>query len=409
MKAGLFIACILLIVLGDIFTSFAFNLGLPFYNFGAIIKTPIEFICLILLYKFNRFHFVYILLLTLLFCWLVGYSVTYINYGGIRDASYGLEFEGETIDANPFLSSFNILNKYFLFFALFPMFLIHENNTRFIGYCRKLFEGFHYANTIAIIIGFMFGIEFFSSYNAQGDPSIEARFGYKGLLYGINETTGVFFLGIAYTYREIFIHKKDKIVLLLLLLGSSFLTGTKGAILSAALLSAYYLFKYKRRIFYITIIPIIAGILWFAISYDVIQKLAPLFSIYFNQDDRSQIGMFLTFFMTGRNDYIYHNWVYMESHWNILNYIFGDGVLYSETDLLDLYYFFGLGAIVYLFGYYKLFFYKKNADSGIIFSIFLLIAFTGGHVIRSGVFPVFLCLYLISEYPPYNHKTILAA
>ena len=404
MKAGLLVVCIVAIVLGDVFTSFAFNLGLPFYNFGAVIKTPIEFICLILLYKYNKFNSLYIILGILLVCWLIGFSVTYINYGGIRDASYGLEFEGEMPNSNPFFTSFNILSKYFLFFALMPMFLLHENNPSFVGYCRKIFEGFQYANTIAIIIGFIFGIQFFSSYNAQGNLATEARFGYKGLLYGVNETTGIFFLGIAYAYRELFVHKKNKIVLLLLLLGSSFLTGTKGAILASALLTGYYLFTYKRNLFYAVSVPTVAGLIWFVIQYDVFQKLAPLFNIYFNQSEKSTLSTFLTFFMTGRNDYIYYNWLYMESHWNILNYLFGDGVLYSETDLLDLYYFFGIGAIIYLAVYTILIFYRKLPDLGVVYSIFLLIAFTGGHVIRSGVFPVFLCLFLVSGYPIFYSK-----
>lgn len=375
-------------------------MNLPFWNIGVFIKIPIEFLCLIVLSQFKKFHFVYLLLLFLLVFWLIGFGTTYFNYGGVRDSSYGIEFEEGGNSGNPILASFTVLNRYFLFFALMPMILLHLENENFIKLCQKLFEVFLYANSFAIIIGFLFGIQLFSSYNAPGfNLDYEGRFGYKGLLYGINETTGVYFLGIAYAYRELFVFKTRKYLLLGVLLLSSFLTGAKGCIISAGLLSFYYLFSYKRRLLYSIVIPGLAVAAVYLVKIDFIEKLSAMFNLFMALDDASPFNALLTFFMTGRNLYIHYNWLYMASHWNILNYLFGDGVLYSETDFFDLYYFFGLGAFIYFYGYLRLIFYKKKErDLKSIVLLLLLIAFTGGHIIRSGVLPVFLCLYLITGY-----------
>jgi len=405
MKPNLIVTCFALMIIADVLTSMAFNLGLSFWNIGFFVKTPIELLFIGLLLRFKQFHFVLVILAIVFLCWFVGFTTSYINFGGVRDSSYALDFGKPDTEGNPYLVSFTILNRYILFFALVPMLLLHTDNDRFLIACKKIFESFLYVNSLAIIIGFLFKIQLFSSYNPQAiNDAFEARFGYKGLLYGINEVTGIYFLGVAYSYREIFHYGKNKYVLLALLLGASLLTGAKGCLISACLLSIYYLFKYKRILFYSVVGPItLAGILYL-IKIDLIDQLSSMLNIYLTLDGTTPFNAFLTYFMTGRNLYIEYNWSYMLSHWNVLNYIFGDGILYSETDLFDLYYFFGFGSLIYLYGYVKLIFYRKtNPDIKYIFLFLLLIALTGGHLIRSGVFPVFFSLYLITGYLSKNY------
>lgn len=400
MKPHLIVTCLILIIAGDVLTSFAYNLNLSFYNIGVFIKTPIEFLFLGLIVRYKKFQYLYLIIFGLFLFWLIGFARTYVSFGGIRDGSYGLDFDDNGEGTNPVLASFTILNRYFLFFALMPMLLIHSEDQQFIKSVKKVFEIFLVANSLAIIVGFLFKINFFSSYNSQNiDLPYQPRFGYKGLLYGINEVTGIYFLGIAYAYREIFVYGQKKILLLLLLLIAAALTGTKGCLLAVLILSLYFFFKYKRKLFFIVIGPLFFGLIIYVIETNLIENLSALLNLYLTLDNTNAFSAFLTFFMTGRNLYINENFIYMATHWNFLNYIFGDGVLYSETDLFDLYYFFGVGFLIYFYGYGKLIFYKKNQpDLKYVFVFLLLIAVTGGHIIRSGVFPIFFGLYLITGY-----------
>ena len=399
MKPNLVVGCLGLMILGDVLTSFAFNLNLPFYNFGALIKVPIELLFIGLIVRYRKFHYLYLVLLGLFLFWLVGYTRTYINFGGVRDSSYGIDFEDTENQGNPILASCTILSRYFLFLTLMPMALIHSENERFIKSIKRIFEIFLYANSAAIVLGFLFKINFFSSYNSQNlDLPYQTRFGYKGLLYGINEVTGVYFVGIAYAYREIFVFKQRKFYLLLLLLLGATLTGTKGCLLAEVILTVYFFFQYRRRLFYIFIGPLLLGFIIYVVQVNLIGELSSLLNLYLTLDDATPLSAFLTFFMTGRNFYISENWIYMATHWNFLNYIFGDGVLYSETDFFDLYYFFGVGLLIYLYAYCRLIFYRKQPNVTHIFFFLMIIAITGGHIIRSAVFPIFFCLYLISGY-----------
>jgi hypothetical protein len=360
MKPALVVACICLMIGGDVLTSLAFNAGLPFWNIGILIKSPIQLIFLVMILRYKEFHFVYLIIFLLCLCWLIGFTTTYVNYGGIRDNTYGLDFEGTELNGHPYWISFTVLNRYLLFFAIMPMLLLHAQDQRFISACKNAFECFFYLNSLAIILGYLFKIELFSSYHSQpGELSSDSRFGYKGLLYGINETTGIYFLGLAYAYREIFFYGKKKYLLLFLLLVASLLTGAKGCIIAVLLLTCYFLFRFRRRLFFLIFFPALLGGLVYLIKIDFLAQMSMLLNLYLTLDDTTPVGAFLTFFMTGRNLYIYHNWIYMLSHWNVLNYLFGDGVLYSETDLFDLYYFFGAGAILYLYGYAKLVFMQS--------------------------------------------------
>ena len=401
MKPRLTIAALALMIIGDILTSFAYNLELPFWNIGVLIKFPLELLFLLLLVKFRKFHFVYFAIGVLVICWFIGTLTGLIQTDGSIERSIGANFIHTETPDDPWGNSFTVLSRYLLFFAIMPMLLIHIDNEEFLKNIQRLFEYFLYANSIAIIIGYVFKIPFFSSYNPKAEDLIfESRFGYKGLLYGINETTGVFFLGIAHIYREFFINHRKRYSLLCIVFLAALLTGTKGCIISLVLLTSYYLFKFRRPLFFAFVGPIFLVGIIYLIQIDFVEKVTAFFNIYMGDDFSSTpIGAAITLLMTGRNIYIYNNWLYMKSHWVPLNFLFGDGLLYSETDFFDLVYFFGLGSFLYLYIYMKLVFYKYADKTLITVFIFLLIlAFTGGHIMRSAVFPIFFSLFLIIGY-----------
>ncbi|GAA4741414.1 hypothetical protein GCM10023229_20960 [Flavisolibacter ginsenosidimutans] len=390
-----------LMVVGDVLTSFAYNLNLPFWNIGVFIKVPLQILFLVILFRFKRFHYLYVVLLVLLLCWFTGTMVSSLHRTNASDNHFLANFIVADASENYWAASLTVVSRYLLFFSVLPMLLLHCDDDVFLKKCQGLFEYFLYANCVAIIAGFIFHIPFFSSYNPQAEELVyESRFGYKGLLFGINETTGVFFLGLAHVYREIFFFRRKKYFLLFLLLVGSALTGAKGCIIASALVSSYYLFQYRRILFLATAAPVVVALVVYLIKIDFVEQVRSFFNIYLGDDFSSTpLGAVVTLLMTGRNIYIYNNWQYMLQHWGLLNYFFGDGLLYSETDLMDLYYCFGIGTIVYLFAYLKLIFYKsaKYRLTAVILLLFLL-AFTGGHILRSAVFPIFFSLYLIVGY-----------
>jgi hypothetical protein len=109
--------------------------------------------------------------------------------------------------------------------------------------------------------------------------------------------------------------------------------------------------------------------------------------------------------MSDRNSYIIEKVSIMREIWIIPNYLFGgsEGAnqarsLFTETDIFDIYFFFGFFSIVYLFYYSKMFFFKaKRHEDLIIYILFLIIAATGGHLFTSAVVPMYFMLYVFAR------------
>lgn len=387
---------IFIIVIGDMLTTLAFNLKWPFWNFGILIKSLVEVLLLVYILVYKKLNYVVILLFIFLIPLLINIlTLKSINFKILN--LYSANFEDVT---NPLISAIIVFNRYIFIFLLFPFFYLYRANITFSYLCKRIFNFFIYSNSFFIIIGFIFKIDIFSSYNPQAiEVSYNPRVGYKGLLYGTNEVAGIYFLALGHCYRQIFRNKENYLLMLLLVIICCFLTGTKSSLLSLLLLTLYYLYNYKKRWFYFALSASSGCLFFVSYNYDIINLFLDNLNIYldFNGFDSSLLGTAITVFMTGRNIYVYNNFVYIVNNWNFSNYFFGDSFLYSETDLFDLYYFFGFFSFLYFFIFVK--FVNKicyTPDSKGVLIILLLIAFTGGHILRSAVFPVFFCLYLVS-------------
>lgn len=380
------------VVLGDIATSIGFNLNWSFWNFGLIIKTPIEFYLLFCSLKFWRSNLLIYIIISLFIIWLIGTTACSIyNPNILSNAAINRIFLPE--DTNIYTASFKVFSRYIFFFTLSVLLYLYADNLDFTRNAKKLFEYFIIINSLCIILGSIFSIQLFSAYNPGGTiTEYEVRFGYKGILYGINEISGIYFLAISHFYREVFLFKnRKKYIFLIIVILSSFLTGAKGAMIAVILLTTYYLFRYKRKFFMWFYLPVVVAlILIITVVY------SDLITVFLNSFTKSD--SILTILMSGRNDYITSNLSYIATNWSPINYLLGDGSLYTETDFLDLYFFFGLGLILYLYFYTKLFIkFERTPDNVFIYILMLLLAFTNGHMIQSAVFPVFLFLYLISS------------
>ena len=290
-----------------------------------------------------------------------------------------------------YVGSLIVLNRYLLFLILGCVFISLSESRSFVQKCKSIFELFFLVNNSMILLGFIFKIDLFLSYPLEEEVS---RFGYKGLIYGTNEVAGIYILGTAYFFRENFKGNRKKGFLLLFTCLADLLTGTKATILGLLLLSVYYFVKYRLSSFILFVVPLFAMfVIIIKVYWNIIQDRYMAFVI-----QKFETMDILTFLMSGRNAYVAKNINYMNSHWSLINYLVGDGFLYSETDFLDLYFFFGIGAFLYLYLYISIFFMKDRSDDNyVLFIVFILIAFSAGHIIQSAAVPVFLLLFIFSN------------
>lgn len=381
---------LVIIVLGDILSSITYNLSWGFSNFGLLIKTPVEFFFLIYSLKFIKSNLVVTVIFIFFIIWIIGITTCSFNSKALLSSDVDTVFsENESI----YVQSFKVLNRYIFFFQLSILMSLYADNEGFIVNVKRLFESFIIVNSLCIILGFFFKLNIFSSYNLTGKiTDFEPRFGYKGVLFGVNEITGVTFLAISHYYREILLYKnKKKILILLLVIFAACLEGTKGSLIAVLMITCYYFYRYFTRFFFLVFLPAVS-ISVFVLVTRYLDAIMDILSTV------SKSNSLLAVLSSGRSDYVIKNLAYIQKNWFFLNYIFGDGALYSETDLFDLYFFFGLGCLLYLFFYTKLFLkYERTRDRVPIYLLMLLLAFTNGHMIQSAVFPVFLILYLVSS------------
>ena len=174
---------------------------------------------------------------------------------------------------------------------------------------------------------------------------------------------------------------------------SAMFTGTKATFIAVLAIGLYYMFRYRIKLFFGVMVPLFSFILVYGYyRWDYIkEKLLDSLIQKLNSNP-------LTYLMSGRNDFIINNFKYIGEKWTLMNHLVGDGFLYSETDFLDLYFFFGIiGLILYMYLYARIFFsVDRSLDNLYVFVVLMGIAFTAGHIIQSAVVPLFVLLYVFS-------------
>jgi hypothetical protein len=381
MKERIAIFIIWVLIIADLSTGLLFNLRFSYYRIGLGIKIVIIVFSLLYylpLIRKRSFLSLYVSILLLIFIWIIAASISKIN---------NTEFN--------LINSFIVLNRYLFFLVLACIFLNFKDSRFFKDSCGRIFESFFKINNFLIFIGFLFEINLFSSFHALEEFEIGQRFGYKGLISGNNEVAGIYSLGIAYFYREIFKYKKTKkFFLLILTCLAAVFTGAKAAFIALVLISLYYLVRYKLLLFLTAITPVIILLVYFiAARWEFLKEryLSFMISKYYSVD-------LISFLTSGRDSYLVKNFAFIDTDWNVMNYLVGDAFLYSEMDFFDLYFFFGLGSIIYFYIYTKFFFMiDRTLDNFYIFISLMAIAFTAGHIIQSAIVPLFLLLYIFSN------------
>lgn len=378
MKERLPIFIIWTLIIGDCATGLLHNLQFEFYRVGLVLKIVVILFALIYYSMFIRrksFLSLYLAMAVLFVIWAIASSLSFFNNSNFE-----------------YVSSLVVLNRYFFFLILAALFIQASSRDDFDESCKKILDTFFFWNGLLILIGFTFNISLLSSFDPTDSYTID-RFGYKGLIFGNNEIAGIYIIGLAYLFKENLKFKAKKRFLLILTCVASILTGAKAAVIGLVLIGFYYLIKYNAKLFFIIIIPLLVGLGSMVVVYWNVVKEKYLFFLIdkFNSMD------FITFMLTARNEYLIRNFKFVLSDWNPLNYLVGDAFLYTEMDFFDLYFFFGLGAIIYMYIYAKIFFIRdKSMDNFYVFIVLMALAFTGGHIIQSAVVPLFLLLYIFS-------------
>jgi hypothetical protein len=380
MKERLAVTVIWILIIADLLTGLLFNLDIEYYRIGLPLKSGI--ILFLLLYYISLISdktilSIYIVIASLLGLWLIGSLISY--------------------SANPsfdYIYSFVVLNRYFFFLILSCVFFDLKSSETFIYHCKQILEWFFLFNNSLIFLGFIFNIDTFSTYDPQWKIDYDQRFGYKGLIHGGNDVAGIYILGVAYFFREQFQQGSRKSFLLITTCMAALLTGTKATLIAVIIISIYYLVRYRIKFFVGIIVPlVILGVVWIYGHWNYVKE--EFLSSVFKRIEEMNL---ITYLFSGRDSYIRSHFKYISLKWTVLNHLAGDGFLYSETDLLDLYFFFGIiGLLIYLFFYGSVFFiFDKSLDAFFVFAIILAIAFTAGHIIQSATVPLFFLLYIFS-------------
>jgi hypothetical protein len=378
-KSILFIWALIIV---DLLSGLLLNLQVPFARIGLVVKGLVVlflFANYFVNIKKKTYYSIYSSIAILLLFWIIGFCISFVN-----DPNF-----------DP-IESVVVINRYFFFLVLACAFKDWSAMVSFEGDCKKIIETFFTINNALILLGFAFKIKIFSTYDTHDEFGESARFGYKGLIWAQNGVAAIYTLGMAYLFRECVKYNRPKIILLLSTCIAALFIGTKATWFTFILLAGYYLYKYKIRTLILIIIPVLVGVVYlFGVYWSYVkEKYLAFMVVQYEQND------FYSFFTSNRNNLLLKQISHISTDWNWLNFIVGDAISYCEMDFFDLYFYFGISAFLYLFVYFKIFFFKdKSGDNNFFFWIWISMAFFSGHIINSAAVPIFYLLFIFSASP----------
>jgi len=327
----------------------------PNYRVSGVVKIVVEIImCYYILSSLSKYRTSVILLILL-------FTSFYI-------------LQISDIELKHFLLNLEIFNNYVFIILLFLFIKKKQefffNQERKIAKLFELFEYFILINSIIIIIGFIFQIEFFRTYYIGGD-----RFGYSGLFS--KQSTAKYFYMIALAF---FIYNRkfsiEKIISFIIIIIAAILTGTKATFLFVILLIPYlllfYNFKYKKPmlIFLICLGGVVMIYSNTIISYVLLKS--PTFAPIVQEK-----GIITALFSYRDVLFKEHFIDVLNKKWGITNYLFGGTGISKEYyrtgfAIIDLFMVFGvIGGVIYVLLYFKtVLLIKFNPKS-----IYLIVAF----------------------------------
>ncbi len=374
------LSALILFFLSDVATKFLFYSDFSFYRVSLIVRIVYEVIFFAIIFIFlNRSRSQFLILFSIaVVVFMVGQLLFSLKVGYKYD----------------YLENLSNFNKYF--FSIIIYFSIYKlrYNQLLLERILKVFEWLVLINALAAIFGFIFSINWLRTY-----PQLY-RNGYSGFFFAQNEATLFYFLAVSYFYYKHFIQKAKSSSFYLIII-SSLLLGTKSIYLFLALLLFFHFLSNSKltskvlvALFGIAIYHI-GG--WFFGTESGQHLLA-----YFTSK-AADVG-WLSMLLSSRNETVITKGSELLSNWSFLNYIVGgqdQNQYLIEMDLIDLFFFFGLGGASIIIILYRatLFRFRLSNYFNLFFvSNFLLIAFFAGHLLSSAVCGLYLCLVCMFFY-----------
>lgn len=353
--------------IGDFATSIAYK-SFPgaFYRYAGLIKLCFEIIMVIIIIsskgKISKDYFIFFLLSV---CFLINQFI------GNQD-EYLLK--AEVLEGNIYF-----FNKYIyiLIFIIFIKSISIKRET-----FTRIFNVFMYIlvfNSILILIGFIFEIQLFKSYEYTD------RFGYSGFFSKPEEASFMYMIAIIYHYY-LWVRKKGNKELHKILFWVFFalLIGKKSILLFLILIIlGHVIFIVKNRMLYRFIIPFVVLIFYFY-KETVVNCVLELFPFW--QDLYQKSGL-ITTLSSKRDILLAEAMSNVNLNWGFWNYIFG-GIDISkykvEFELVDLYLFLGVFGVAFYFYLISIHFLKRGnfLKKALLLAIFFTSFLSGGLILN---------------------------
>ncbi len=272
------------------------------------------------------------------------------------------------------------LDKLFLCFYVY-IFLCHYDIK--LARLLQVLDWIFIANSVIILIGLMFNIEFFKSY-----PFSE-RFGFSGIFarVSINDVSLFYLIGNFYLFYR-WKHHEINVLYFIIVFGASFFVGTKAIYLQNVILLVFIavsLKEYRKQILIFGGLIITVVIL----SYN--------FSFWYELYKEKGILSALT---SLRSDLFIERIPKAIEEMGIVNIFFGmvnPFPYFVEMDIVDLFLTLGLvGFILYIYFYYKILFQfsSKNYFAWMFVAAYFILVSVSGRYLYSGVNVIYFPLFL---------------
>ena len=265
----------------------------------------------------------------------------------------------------------------------------------------KIYEYVVIINSIAIVVGLLFSIEYFKTY-------YNSRFGYDGFLMKSSYASYFYLIATFYFGQKLRHLKMSNILVFILIVFSAIVTGTKAAMLSVVLVFIYIALVNKL---YFNKVIMIA---FFLIVFLTIAFHEETINLLIENSETFGpiiIENGLTTALFSYRDLILTERLipYIESNWEILNYFFGgmgNIMIKSGLDFIDIIYFFGiLGAGIYLYLLWNQFFsFPKKFDNLYFISMIVLVSCFAGNFFYNSSLAVFICITKLHYELKYGQK-----
>ncbi len=385
---------VLLFFIGDTATSILHKLrGGYFSRYSGIVKLLFEVImCLIILANIKNQKRFFIGLMLLVLSFLVSQLLLDVS---------GYNFHKEFLEGNIYF--FNRY-MYIFIFILFTKSILIKEETYKKAYI--FLEYFLYVNVIAVILGALFEIELFKSYEYTD------RFGFSGLLAKPGEASYLYMIVIIFNYYFWIATKKSKnLYKMFFFIVFSLLLGQKKMLLFLGLFGLLHFIYYsKYRNVYRVGFPIVLGLL-FVFRKSVLDLFIMKFPFWNKIYEKDGL---LSMLSSYRNILLEEAIEYINLNWTFGNYIFGgiDFKKYKvEFEFIDLYIFLGVAGVLYYVFILISFLQNKNLLKKQLVCIVFLTSFASGGLILNVT--AIVLFYIVIEKVLYvnsskNHEHIIS-